>query len=575
MKFFKLTWAEIKKILLKPTFYILIGCLFVAIIISSFIFSPTPRKMYDTNISGNSLSSLNTNFNSQNTAVVDGKAYLNKKLDEKFEFVDSFNNQTQIDELNSRVGVIFKSFFYRLEDAINTANYNTKLLTDIYTASGDLLQYFDSIKNSQTAYNYIIKSSDFNNYLSLLRNIRSTLPSTMDDIKALENDRDALINLCKTIWKNFKPSVDNMISACASIKKVVLNDEILTFIQEDFRQDLNNCLQAQSQKIENYYQANLVNENDSKHILEFRELIIDYKATCEIVMQTIDNLVDIERLKTRKESENQYLGFQEMSLYSLNEETNFNLYIIKNQIDYSKALTGINFNKNSGIETNGYDFAYYLVSVASLLLTLIMIYLSCIIFSGERHDGLMRMNLTKPCSRTKLYFAKITALISISFIAHLLLGILFLIIGVCIYGTASGSVLVCVFSAGSAFGVAPFWNFIYKVISLFISNTFYILLTSFIALLFSNPVFSVVVSYLVYIFALITNTLLAKSPFIKFLPFIHTDLSFFFGGGIWGNSFLSSLIYSGANFWLSLCYLIVFSALAIFGSIQIFKRQEL
>ncbi len=575
MKFFKLTWAEIKKILLKPTFYILIGCLFVAIIISSFMFSPSSRKNYDIMLSGNSLSSLNTNFNSQNTAVIDGKANLNKKVDEKFNEIENFNNQAQLDELNSRVGVIFKSFFYRLEDAINTANYNTKLLTDIYTASGELLQYFDSIKNSQTAYNYIIKADDYNNYITLLRNIRSTLPSTMDDINSLENDRDALINLCKTIWKNYKPGVDNMINSCASIRKTTINNELLTYIENDFKNSLNMFLQKQSQEIDKYYQNNLVNENNSKNIVEFRNLIINYKATCEIAMQTIDNLIDIERLKSRQGNENLYLGFQEISLYSLNEETNFNIYLIEKQINYSNALTGINFNTNSGLKTNGYDFAYYLVAVASLLLSLIMIYLSCIIFSGERHDGLMRMNLTKPCSRTKLYFAKISALIMISLIAHLLLAILFLIIGVCIYGSASGSVLVCVFSASSAFGVAPFWNFIYKVISLFISNTFYILLASFIALLFSNPVFSVVVSYLVYIFALITNTLLAQSAFIKFLPFIHTDISFFFGGGVWGNNFLASLIYSGANFWLSLCYLIAFSALAIFGSIQIFKRQEL
>ncbi len=575
MKFFKLTWAEIKKILLKPTFYIMIGCLFVSIIISSFIFSPTPRKNFETNISGNSLSSLNTNFNSQNSAIADGKEYLNKKLNEKFDFVENFNSQKQIEELNSRVGVIFKSFFYELENAIDTANYNTKLLTDIYTASGNLLQYFDSIKNSQTAYNYIIKANDFNNYNSLLRNIRSTLPSTMEDINALENDRDALISLCKTIWKSYKNGVDNMISSCAEIKKITLNNEFLSYIENDFREDLNLFLQTQSQNIEKFYVSNLSNENDSKTIIKFRSMITDYKATCEIALQTIDNLVNIERLKTRTANESEYLGFQEISIYSLNEETKFNIYMIENQILYSKSLTGINFNTNCGIKTNGYDFAYYLVSVASLLLSLIMIYLACIIFSGERHDGLMRMNLTKPTSRTKLYFAKISALITISLIAHLMLAIILLIIGVCIYGTASGSVLICVFSAGSAFGVAPFWNFIYKIISLFISNTFYILLTSFIALLFSNPVFSVVVSYLVYIFALITNTLLAKSAFIKFLPFIHTDLSFFFGGGVWGNSFLTSLIYSGANFWLSLCYLSAFIALTIFASIQIFKRQEL
>ena len=83
MKFLKLTWAEIKKILLKPTFYILVGGLFVAIIISAFLFTPTPRQDYPSQISGSSLSSILTNFNSQNSGILDGRANLEKRLEEK------------------------------------------------------------------------------------------------------------------------------------------------------------------------------------------------------------------------------------------------------------------------------------------------------------------------------------------------------------------------------------------------------------------------------------------------------------------------------------------------------------
>lgn len=574
MKFFKLTWAEIKKILLKPTFYILIGCLFVAIIVSAFLFTPAERQKYSSSVSGSSISAMNTNFNSQNESLTDTKANLEKRLKEKFDYISAFNEQTQLDELNSRVGVIFKSYFYNLEPAINTANYNTKLLTDIYSASGDLMQYFDTIKNAQTPYNYIIKTTDFNDCYNLLKNIRSSLPKTTAEINELENDKPALTAMCKSVWNNFKPHVDNMIATCEKIQKVTLSQDFLNYIDTEFRPNLGAFLDKQSEDIQEYYQANMSNDNSSSHALKFRSMLDDYKATCEIALTSLDNLLNIERLNTKSANENSYLGFEEISIYELKEETNFYTYTIAHQVKYSQALTGINFNKNSGLETNGYDFAYYLTAVASLLLTLITIYLACIIFSSEKHDGLMRMNLTKPCSRTKLYFAKVSALLTISLIAHLLLGILFLIIGVCIYGTASGSILVCIFSSTSAFGVAPFWNFIYKIFSLFISNAFYIILTSFIAILFSNPVFSVVVSYLVYIFALITNTLLSKSVFIKFLPFIHTDLSFFFGGGSWGTTFLSSAIYSGANFWLSIVYLIVAFALLIVGSTQIFKHQD-
>ncbi len=573
MKFIKLTWAEIKKIIFRPAFYIMVGCLFVAIIVSAFIFSPAERSAYTSQISGSSITVMHNNFNSGNSSIIDSKEYLQNELNEEFDKATNFNNQSNHQELVSRVSVIFKSYFYNLETAIENAQYTTKLLTDIYDESSSLLQYFDSIKNSSQPVNYLFKSKDFENFSALLRNIRASLPSTKEDINNLQNDRNALITKVKLIWTSYKAEVDNMIKVCESIQKIEFDEQFLKDIQE-FKIYANAMLAVQAAELEKYYNQNIAYDNDRTQVLEFRAMLNDYKATVETSKIVINNMINIEKLKYKSGNENSYLGFEEISVYKLKEETAFYKYAITNRIPYSKAMTALNFQQNSHLKTNCYDFAYYLMAVSSLMLTIIMIYLASLSFAGEKHDGLMRMNITKPCSRTKLYFAKISALLAISFVAHLALGLIFLAIGACIYG-ASGATLIAVFSGSKAFAVAPFWNFIYKIFSLFIANGFYIIIACFISILFSNPVFSVVISYLVYIFALLTNTLLAKTAFVKFLPFIHAEHSFFFGGGSWSNAFLSNLIYSGASYALSLCYLIAFIAILITASTQIFKRQDL
>lgn len=574
MKLLKLTWAEIKKILLKPTFFIMVACLFVAIIISSFLFAPTERKAYVSEVSGENLTRIYNNFTKESPTIKDGIYNLRQEIDQQYLQIEQFNNQSKLEELQSQVGVVFKSYFYQLEDAISHASYNTAHLINLYNSCNDLLDYFGEIEIATQAYDYLIKQSDFARFNTLLRNIKSTLPNSREDIEALENNYSDLAVICRSIWNNYKQDVDNMIVVCQNLQKLQLSPQFMEETQQ-FKTEVLSFLDKQEQTITKFYQENILQTNNPPYILQLKDMLNNYKASAKIAVTTLINMVNINRLTSVGGNENEYLGFEKISLYKLNEETSFYKYLIKNQIDYSSALTALNFSVNSGLTTNCFDFALFLTTISSLILSLMLIYFACMIFSGERHDGLMRMNLTKPCSRTKLYFAKVFALIILSFVAHLLLGLIFLLVGVCIYPSASGCILISVFGSDSAFAVLPFGNYILKLFCMFLSSVFYILLACLISNLFSNPVFSVVISYLVYIFALITNSLLATTQFIKFLPFIHLDFSFFFGGGIWGQGFLSSLIYSGANFALSIIYYTVCCGIFILTSCIAFKKQEL
>lgn len=571
MKYLRLTWAEIKKLLLRPTFYILVACLFVAIIVSSFLFLPTERPKYRSSVSGVDVNSIYTNFIKEDMPLDDGKVDIKKKIDSQFAIVENFNSRTDLEEFQVLAKAL-NEHFYQLENAIKTAKCNATHVLNINESIKNMSNYLNGIDISSSKPDYLIKSNDFEAYKDIIRNFQTALPSSVSAINKLTDDEIFL--LCKSLWENYKDDVDFMSNNIQGMKKITLDEEFLNEIQA-FKSSVNAYLQAKEEKIADFYKRNSQQGSEQALVIAFRELLNDYKASFEICKIAIGDKLDSKLLSIAGGNPSQYLGYEDISLYALEEETSFYTYVIDNKYDYSKALTGLNFNQNSGIETNGYDFAYYMIAVASLMLNLILVYFACMIFSGERHDGQMRMNLTKPVSRYKLYFAKLSALLMISLVAHIVLGLLLLGISCAIYGTASGCVLISIFSSSSAFAVAPFGNFLLKIFSLFLTSAFYITISCFVSILFSNPVFSVVVSYLVYAFALITNTLLPKYGFLKFLPFIHTDISTFFGGGIWGNTFLGSLIYSGASFPLSICYYTVVLVAIITASIQIFKRQEL
>lgn len=574
MKFLRITYAEIKKILFRPTFFVMMACLFVAIVVSAFLFNPTTREGYTSQVSGSNLTNIYNAFNREGQPENDGKIFTHNFVEERFAVAQNFNETDKLEELKTQVCVIFKSRFDQLEDGVLHANFNTALLENLYNSSGVLLTYFDQIQKAEQPYNFLIKSADFESFNNLLRSMRSTMPSTQSAIEELKNDAEKLATICRSIYNGYKSDIQKMVASCNTIKKLKLSDNFLSQVAL-FKQSVLDYLQEKELQIDEFYQQNMLQVYDANTILRFKDILNDYTAGAQISALALRNMIDLERLSLAGGDSGSYLGFGGVSLFKLKEDTSFYKYIIDSKIDFSSALVGLNFGTNSGLKTNGYDFAVHLLTVASLMINLILIYFACMTFSGERHDGLMRMNLTKPISRTKLYFAKICALLLMSFVAHLVLGLVFMAIGAAIYGTAAGSVMIAVFNATSPYAIAPFGGLLLQVFTLFLASAFYILLASMISNLFANPVFSVVVSYLVYAFALITNSLLSSTAFVKFLPFIHAQSTFFFGGGTWGQGFLSSAIYSGASFALTLIYFLVACGLFVFGGCYAMKKQEL
>ena len=88
MKFFRITWAEIKKIVCKPTFFIMAICVFVAITLSAFLYSPTKRENFQTSLSGTTLTSIYGSFNRPQSE--DGKEATQNFVAAQFDSVKNF-----------------------------------------------------------------------------------------------------------------------------------------------------------------------------------------------------------------------------------------------------------------------------------------------------------------------------------------------------------------------------------------------------------------------------------------------------------------------------------------------------
>ena len=153
MKVFRLVKAELRKIFLRPTIFIMIAVLLVASFISLFAFFPDTKAVESTiEIQGDTVGSIYNNFMQPNVSTTHTtKAELDAKLDQKLNDVYLFTQNDQIlIDLNNIAGlnvgaqaqIDYQLLIEALERAARPANMSASL---VYQEANNCLENF---KNS-------------------------------------------------------------------------------------------------------------------------------------------------------------------------------------------------------------------------------------------------------------------------------------------------------------------------------------------------------------------------------------------------------------------------------------------
>lgn len=536
-KIFRMANAELSKIFMRPSMFVLTGVLIVALVFSFFFFSPTAKSTKFT-------------YNLSNTQSIYTE-FLKDYDDFEAELITAKN---EIEEYLADTGDVYNTFaedFHSLKvyfynegyySIINLAgNLTTQDLNKCKTVfatlrakTSKLTDYMiNSIKNKKI--NFFLPEATYEKIYKALSNMYDNLPSDKDlqsftasmvidrynlllnsydieafdieitNLEAIEIDLTQLsVLLDNYFYTNFKVTQ----SATGDVYTHQGNLETLYNNVIDFY-DKNNDTTVE----EVVYEMN-------EHVAKF----YDYIQICKALMSN-----EFELLRIGSKSDDQistFVGFSGVSIYNLKKAITTSKYFYDNNTFGYEYLTAFNYNTNSGTETNAYDFAFYAMQILSSLIIVFTIFFATSVLSGEQASGTLKMTATRPFTRNKIYSGKFLACFNVALILLVVSFAASLAVGFANYGFSFPNIMV-VMNADTLFITNPAVLMLIYLASIMIDVIFYIAIAIFISMIIKQATVSTGLSSAIFIVSkIIFGTVTAS--WIRFVPTLNLDLYRYF-----------------------------------------------
>lgn len=583
-KIFRLAKAELSKIFMRPSMIILTTILAVSLIFSYFFFSPSQsstKKIYEYG----DTQTINIEFKKE-------YEYFESEITDVYDLISTYTTSDSHTELLSKYR-LFQNYFKG--DKVTTGTLHATITSlassTIFTDqkrnecilafnsfkqyTNDVYDYMRQIKDSYI--NFFIKESDFDKVYKMLENILNLIPSEsfLQNANATE-----IINRYNTIDNNSK--IKDNFSLLNGLEKIEIDDEQLTKILDDYF--YSNFILTQSSEyehtgkletlfndIENFYLQN-TNSQEEEVVNELNEKISKYYDYIQICKVLLRNNFELLRVGSKTDDELVgYVSFSNNSIYSLKTELTRYNYFYENETFGYEYLNSFNFNVNSGTSTNAYDFAFYAMQILSTLIIIFVIFFACSLISGEQSSGVLKMTITKPYTRNKIYSGKFLACFNVSLILLIVSLIASLSVGFAMYGFSADKVLLVLNAEQILITTAPLVMLIYFA-NLLINVVFYISLAILFSQIFKNTTISTTLTSAV----LLMSTVIAgtvNASWTRFIPSLNLNLFKFFTTTKTG--LLSFSVVPNITLWFSIAMIV--GSVFIFDMISrlIFNNKNL
>lgn len=552
-KIFRMANAELNKIFMRPSMFVLTGVLIIALVFSFFFFKPESSNTKFTYSLFNT-SSIYTEFEE------DYKKFEQELIDAKKDIDnyigDSGNTyQTFSEDFNSLaiffVGTVksdgslipgeFRATIIPMTENVGILSETDKtkcveLFTTLRESINNLTDYMRDMKQEKIPVNFIITQSFFDE-------IYNTLTHLLDNIPKNENLLDGFTyeNLAERyniLTQNYNISdLNTRINKLETIKFDMGKLEELKnkYFYTNFNEIISSGTTTYSHtgKLEELYNnvISFYNENidvaDEKVVEEMNELVAKYYDYVQICKALISNEFELLRIGNKTDDQlATYVGFSGVSIYNLQNQITTSKYFFDNNTFGYEYLTAFNYNKNSGAETNAYDFAFYAMQILSLFITVFVIFFATSSLSGEQASGTLKMVATRPYTRNKIYSGKFLACFNVALILLSVSLVSSLAIGFAMYGFSFQNVLV-VMNADTLFITNPIILLLIYLASILIDIIFYIALAIFISMILKQTTISTGVSSAIFL-ASVVMLGSVKSSWIRFVPSLNLQLYRFF-----------------------------------------------
>ena len=541
MKIFRLVNAELRKIFLRPTIFVMIALLVLCSFISLIAFNPDTRST-DSNvtISGATISEIYSNFKQDSSSSSFTTKYdLDNKLETALSNVEAF---TQTDSVLSELkniadeGRQAQNDYHNLEIALENAIRPTGGLSNstyFAQANSCLSAFSSSLKSTIIAFGnfknsnkYYLETTKFNEINEKLKKLDSTVVVyTTNQTKAVYE------NLLVSIRKY---EFDRMMTSFISdVKEINITTEKFNEIKENYYSPAKLILGDETNenslmgKIQNYYLTN-ASEGSQEKRDKFVELLSDYKAYINMACENLNCALNIEISNDISDKKMQtYLGYSNFNKLTTSALLEKNNYMIENRINPRTTLDAMNFGVNSGDETNAWDFVCFAMNITSLLIIIFCVIICSKIIAGEQAGGTMKMLAIRPFSRNKILGGKLLATMFFSMIFVVFSFIVNLGIGWAFFGI-SNQMMIGVFNGTNVIYSHPLIYCLFLILSLFMKVFIYVSIATMISVLFRSYTGSSMVSFAIVIITLIMNGALGTKHYFKYFPMANFDIYKYF-----------------------------------------------
>lgn len=541
MKIFRLVNAELRKIFLRPTIFVMIALLVLCSFISLLAFNPDKREVDSTiNATGRTVGELYGNFMSSSPS----SSFTTKsELDEKLEAAKSSNfSFTQKDatltELKNIAGENqlaqnnYSNLLISLEKAARPGDIpesqcfqqaNKQLQLFKQSLSSTIIA-FGKLKNSSR---YFLTQQEFDEVNEKLKKLDSAVVvyNTTQTKKVYEN----ILNSVKKY--EFNKMMLNFIN---NVQEIIVDSQTIEQIEEKYYIPAKTKLGTEHEesslmgKIQKFY-LDYAAEGDQEHLDNFIALLSDYKAyvnmscenlNCALLLEIADGISD-KKMQS-------FLGYGNFNQLTISSQLKKNSYMIQNDLNPRTTLEAMNFGVNSGDETNVWDFVCFSMNISVLLIIVFCVIICSKMIAGEQTAGTMKMLAIRPFSRNKILGGKLLATMFFSMIFVAFTFVISFGIGWAFFGLPTGQMMIGVFNGSNVIYTHPLVFCLFLILSMFLKVFIYVSIATMISVLFRSNMGSGMISFAIVIITLILNGFLGTKYYFKYFPMANFDIYKYF-----------------------------------------------
>lgn len=529
--------AELSKIFMRPSMFVLTGVLIIALVFSFFFFSPTENSTkftYHLSNTNGIYIQFQRDYTGFENELITAKTEIDDYLDDTVNIYDTFADDFH--ELKSYLYNEGYTVILNLAGNLSTTDFNNCVVVfgRLRSQTKKLIDYMIyNIKNKKI--NFFFPQASYDKIYKSLSNMYDNLPSDSDLQKFTS---EMIIERYNMLLSTYP--IDEYDIEISNFEQLSIDDEDLSTLLDNYfytnftvtTSGIGNTfthkgkLKELYDNVDTFYLEHIDTAEDDV-IYEMNELVAKYYDYIQICKALISNEFELLRIGSKSDDQiSTYVGFTDTSIYNLKKAITTSKYFYENDTFGYEYLTAFNFNQNSGTETNAYDFAFYAMQILSMFIIIFTIFFATSVLSGEQSSGTLKMTATRPFTRNKIYSGKYLACVNVALILLSVSLIASLAIGFATYGFSFQNVMV-VMNAETLFITNPIVLMLIYFASILIDVLFYIALAILISMIVKQATVSTGISCAIFIVSKIMLGTVTAS-WIRFVPSLNLDLYKFF-----------------------------------------------